>query len=125
MGHLLHRGENERGEAFPLWLPQDAQSPTGLGRFHDDGVSTGGADGIEIMVECHVVAHLLFGNPGILEARAILAKKDSAIPDASDEAEIKRGPVKGLSTVQGRREIQLRGHDDAGVGTWRLPHRAK
>jgi hypothetical protein len=63
MGDLLHRRENEGGQAFPAGLTQDPQATATERSLPDDGVVAGGADRIQIVVEGELMAELLHANP--------------------------------------------------------------
>jgi hypothetical protein len=122
---VLICGEDEAGQALPVGLPHDAESPACHGRIMHRGMTGAGTtDRLEVVIEGEVMTDSLLADPPVVEELALLAEEQGFRSDAAGIAFLQRCPVEGLAALQSHPEIELRTlHHPRGSGIH--PHRAK
>ena len=107
--HLFQRGSNERGEAFPEWLPQDAQAGSVGHGLSQRGIISGESpqDGGEIMIQGEVGNDLgSHGGGCYVETIRCLHQVNGIIPNGAEPAFAKFMPVEDLTRIDGGAEIE-------------------
>src|SRR6185436_18966928 len=111
--YLFHRRTDERGQAFPFWLPNDPQPATKItGSIHRRVIGKRSANGRERMIESEIMCddsgerrRLAIAD---FQRLATLFHVNRDVPDRPRKSVVDFVPMKDLPRVERHREIEVR-----------------